>query len=309
MKTIVIVNPVSGRGRAKKLVPTIERLFRASGLEFNLLLSERPWHAAELAESAARQGNDAVIVAGGDGTVNEAINGLMRARLDGIAGPALGILCVGTGNDFAASLELPVKLEKAVQSIARNTRRLVDIGILKGCSFPENRYFGNCVGIGFDAAGGVLAEKITWASGLLAYLIAALQNIFIYYTAPTLKIQLDDETMQMPSLLVSIMNGKRIGGGFWTAPDAKPDDGLFDLCIAEEVSRPRMLTLLPHFLKGTQINQPEIQMKRSQTVTIMATQGVMPIQADGEILDDACLAVTVEILPGQLEIIGNTEKR
>ncbi len=255
-------------------------------------------------KSAARQGVDTVVAAGGDGTVNETINGLMRARLDGFASSALGVLSIGTGNDFAASLNLPVKLEDAVHAITRNARRLVDVGLLKGCDFPDGRYFGNCVGIGFDAAGGILAEKITWARGLLAYLIAALQNIFIYYKAPTLKIQLDTEEIHMPSLLVSIMNGKRIGGGFWTAPNASPDDGLFDLCIAEEVSRPRMLTLLPHFLKGTQVEQPEIQMKQSRTVTITATKGVMPIQADGELLDDDCRELKVEILPKQLEVIG-----
>jgi len=304
VKTLVILNPVSGRGRAKKLTPTLKRILRASNLDFNLLQSERPWHTAELAEAAARQGVEAVIAAGGDGTVNEAINGLMRARLDRSTKTALGVLSIGTGNDFSASLNLPKKLENAVEAITKNTRRLVDVGLLKGCGFPNGRYFGNCVGIGFDAAGGLLAEKITWASGLLAYLIAALQNIFIYYKAPTVEIKLDSETIQMPSLLVSIMNGKRIGGGFLTAPDASLDDGLFDLCIAEEVSRPRMLTLLPHFLRGTQATQPEIQMKQSRMVKITALKGVMPIQVDGEILDDACQEVTIEMFPKQLEIIG-----
>jgi diacylglycerol kinase (ATP) len=304
VKTIVILNPVSGRGRARKLIPTIERILSASSLDFNLLQSERPWHTADLAEAAARQDTDVVVAAGGDGTVNEAINGLMRARQDGFAKTALGVLSIGTGNDFAASLDLPLRLEDAVRAITKNVRRLVDIGLLKGCGFPDGRYFGNCVGIGFDAAGGVLAEKITWASGLLAYLIAALQNIFIYYKAPTLEIQLDTETIHMPSLLVSIMNGKRIGGGFWTAPNARPDDGLFDVCIAEEVSRPRMLTLLPHFLRGTQASQPEIQMKQARAIKITAKKGAMPIQADGEILDDACHEVSIDMLPSQLEVIG-----
>lgn len=304
MKATVILNPASGRGRGKKILPTLERFLNASGLDFNLVQSERPWHAAEIAEAASRQGVDAVVAAGGDGTVNETINGLMSARLDGFIKTALGVLSIGTGNDFAASLDLPAKLEDAVGAIARNTRRLVDVGLLKGCDFPNGRYFGNCVGIGFDAAGGILAEKITWTRGLLAYLIAALGNIFIYYKAPTLKIQLDSEEIHMPSLLVSIMNGKRIGGGFWTAPNASPVDGQFDLCIAEEVSRPRMLTLLPHFLKGTQIGQPEIQMKQSQTVRVTATKGVMPIQADGELLDDDCRELKVEIFPKQLEVIG-----
>jgi YegS/Rv2252/BmrU family lipid kinase len=304
VKATVILNPVSGRGRGDKLLPTLKRILSASDLDFNLLQTDWPWHAAELAEAAARQGVEAVIAAGGDGTVNEVINGLMHARLDGFAKSALGVLSIGTGNDFAASLNLPAKLEDAIGAITRNTRRLVDVGLLNGCDFPSGRYFGNCVGIGFDAAGGILAEKITWARGSIAYLIAALQNIFIYYKAPTLEIQLDAENMHMPSLLVSIMNGKRIGGGFLTAPDAKPDDGLFDLCIAEEVSRPRMLTLLPHFLRGTQVSQPEIQMKQARMLKITATKGVMPIQADGEILDDACREVSIEILPGQLEVIG-----
>ena len=123
MKTIVIVNPASGRGHARKQIPTIERILRASSLDFDLLQSERPWHTAEIAEAAARRGIDAVIAAGGDGTVNEAINGLMRARLDGFDKSAMGVLSLGTGNDFAASLNLPVKLEEAIQATPFSTSR------------------------------------------------------------------------------------------------------------------------------------------------------------------------------------------
>ncbi len=304
MKVCVILNPVSGRGRAARLRSRVERALNNSSLDFNLVQSERPLHAIELAAQASRDGYDTIISAGGDGTLNEIVNGLMRARAEGFPVPALGVIGVGTGNDFAASLNLPGKIEEAVSAIKGNLRRRIDIGLLKGCGVPDGRYFANCVGVGFDAAGGVLAEKITWTRGLLAYLIAALQNIFLYYKAPTLKIQLDSEIINMPSLLVSIMNGTRIGGGFHTAPDAKPDDGLFDLCIAEEVSRPRMLTLLPHFLKGTQATQPEIAMKRSRHISLTATKGVMPVQVDGEILADACRELSIEILPAQLEVIG-----
>ena len=115
---------------------------------------------------------------------------------------------------------------------------------MKGGNHPEGRYLGNYVGIGFDAAGTIQSRKITWASGMLAYLIAALQTIFLYYKAPTLEIKYDDNMITIPSLMVSIMNGRRIGGGFWTAPESLPDDGFFDLCIAEEVSRRRMFTLI-----------------------------------------------------------------
>jgi len=304
VKTIVILNPASGRGRARRLFPTIQAKLRASGLDFDLLLSERPWHTAELAEAAAVQDTDVVVAAGGDGTIHEAINGIMHAKLKGFTKTALGLLSIGSGNDLAFSLNIPTKLDAAIQALIRNKRRLIDIGLLKGCNIPGGRYFANCVGIGFDAAGGILAEKITWTRGVLAYFIAAVQNIFFYYKAPTLEIELDGEFIHKPLLLVSVMNGKRIGGGFLTGPDAIFDDGLFDLCIAEEVSRLRMFTLIPHFLRGTQGSQPEIQMKRSSQVQIMVTKGTMPIQADGEILDQVCQQVNIEILPRQLEIIG-----
>ncbi len=304
MKTTVILNPTSGRGRGKKLLPILERLLDASNLDYRLLQSERPWHAVELAESASREGHDAVITAGGDGTANEAINGLMRAQADGYTQTALGMLSIGTGNDFAASVGIPVNLGEALATIRRNNRRRVDIGLMKGCDFPKGRYFGNCVGIGFDAAGTVQSRKITWASGMLAYLIAVVQTIFWYYKAPTLEIELDDETITQPSLLVSIMNGQRIGGGFWTAPNAVVDDGLFDLCIAHEVSRARMFTFIPHFIKGTQATQPEIKMRRSRTVSVTAIKGSMPVHLDGEIIGETCNHLAVEILPKQLEIIG-----
>ncbi|GAB4420620.1 MAG: diacylglycerol kinase family lipid kinase [Anaerolineales bacterium] len=305
MKTCVILNPVSGRGQGARLRPRIEAALRASSLDFNLLQTEQPLHAITLAAQALREGCQTIISAGGDGTLNEIVNGIMQARAEGFPSPALGVIGIGTGNDFAASLGLPTKIEDAVSAIKQGLRRKVDIGLLKGCGFPDGRYFANCVGIGFDAAGGILAEKITWTRGLLAYLIAALQNIFLYYKAPTLNIQLDSETLHMPSLLVSIMNGTRIGGGFRTAPNAQPDDGLLDLCIAEEVSRPRMLTLLPHFLKGTQESQPEIQMKRSRQIKLTATKGLMPVQVDGEVLTDACQEVSVEVLPAQLDVLGD----
>ena len=304
MKICVILNPASGRGRAARLIPHIERMLRASSLDFDLLQSERPLHAIDLAAQAARDGYEAVISAGGDGTVNEIINGLMQARAESYDKTALGVISIGTGNDFAASLGLPEKIEAAVHAIKENIRRKIDIGLFKGCDFPEGRYFGNCVGIGFDAAGTIQARKITWASGMLAYLIAVVQTIFWYYKAPTLQIEMDDETVSQPSLMVSIMNGRRIGGGFWTAPDSLPDDGLFDLCIACEVSRARMFTFIPHFIKGTQATQPEIQMKRSTKAKIIATHGSMPVHMDGEIIGEACKELSVEILPQQLEIIG-----
>jgi Sphingosine kinase and enzymes related to eukaryotic diacylglycerol kinase len=133
----------------------------------------RPWHAAELAEQAALEGYDVVVSASGDGTANETLNGLMRARAQGFGQTALGVLAVGTGNDLAASLGIPLGLHDAVQALKRGQRKTIDIGQVRHENLPEGRFFANCVGMGFDAAGTILSQKITYARGMLAYLIAA----------------------------------------------------------------------------------------------------------------------------------------
>ena len=304
MKYLVIANPTSRRGKAAAQIPLIEKKLREYALDFDLVRTQKARHAIQLAAQAATDGYDVVIAAGGDGTINEVVNGLMRARKTEQLQPALGIISIGTGNDLIFGLAQEQGVEPACSLIAKDSRRKIDVGHIVADEVPEGRYFANGLGIGFDAAGGVLAEKTTWPRGFLSYLIAALQNIFLYYTAPTLEIILDEEKMTMPALLVSVMNGRRVAGGFQTAPNAIEDDGLFDICIAEEVSRPRMLTLLPLFLKGTQINEPEIQMKRVKKLKINALEGSMPIHTDGEIICLQSKTATIELIPNTLEIIG-----
>ena len=308
MKYLVIANPVCGHGSGFKQIPVIEKNLKQCQLDYDLVFTKNTWHAADLAEQAARDGYDVIVAAGGDGTVNETLNGLVRSRPAGVNQPALGVIGIGTGNDFAASMGIPAKLGAACGALKDDRRRTIDIGLVKGqgCQTTESRYFGNCVGIGFDAAGTIQSQKITWAHGMLAYLIAAIQTIFWYYKAPTLEIETDKDRFELPALLVSVMNGKRIGGGFWTGPESLPDDGLFDLCIAREVSRMRMFTLIPHFLKGTQASQPEIQSARAKHVVVTATKGTMPVQVDGEIICTEGRKLEINILSKQLEIVGGT---
>ena len=304
MKYFVIVNPTSRRGKAAEQIPLIEKKLHEYALDFDLVRTKKTRHAIQLALQAATDGYDVVIAAGGDGTINEVVNGLMLARKTEQNQPTLGIISIGTGNDLIFGLEQEQGVEPACALIAKNNRRRIDIGHIIADEAPDGRYFINGLGIGFDAAGGVLAEKITWPRGFLAYLIAALQNIFLYFTAPTLEMLIDEEKISMPALLVSVMNGRRVAGGFQTAPNGIVDDGLFDICIAAEVSRPRMLTLLPLFLKGTQINEPEIQMKRAKKIKVSAVKGSMPIHTDGEVICLESKEVIIEIIPQALDIIG-----
>ncbi len=303
MRYYIIVNPTSGRGNAGKAIPQIEAALRAFNLDFKLVQTERPWHAAELAESAAREKYDVVATASGDGTANEALNGLMRARAAGHNHTAFSVLPVGTGNDMLFGIGHHHGLEDGVRALADGHRRKIDVGVVRGGDYPEGRYFANGIGIGFDAMVGFEAIKVRWAVGLIPYLIGVIRTIFLYFNAPKVEITLDGKSFVQPSLMTSVMNGRRMGGGFMMAPEATPDDGLLDFCIASEASRLRLFQLIPHFLKGTQATQPEVKMHRARKASIRALEGSLPAHADGEMLCVAGKQLDVELIPAALDFI------
>jgi diacylglycerol kinase (ATP) len=302
----IILNPISGHGKGKTSIPLIRNLLADLSLDYDLVETCRPWHAAELATQAVEDGFDVIVAAGGDGTSNEVLNGLMLAKSRPGAPsslPAMGILSVGRGNDFAYGMGIPSDLEAACHALADNKRRRVDVGCIYGGDYPNGRYFGNGVGIGFDAVVGFEAAKMTRLRGFPNYIVAALKTIFLYFKAPTVQIQWDQDAQQLSTLMISVMNGRRMGGGFMMAPQGEPDDGLFDLCIARQVSRMRVFTLIPHFMRGTQAGQAGIQTGRAAQVTIQALQGALPAHADGETICEQGQQLTVRLLPSQLEMI------
>jgi diacylglycerol kinase (ATP) len=299
----LIVNPTAGRGTSEQAIPQIEHMLNTHGLDFDLVRSERPWHAAELAQQACNAGYDVVVAVGGDGTANEVLNGLMQAKQTGGPTCAMGILCVGRGNDFAYGMGVPIDLEAGCRALAQAHRRSIDVGRVIGGLYPEGRYFGNGVGIGFDAVVGFEAVKMTRLHGFPSYLVAVLKTVFLYYKAPLAKIEYDGQTITQPSLMVSVMNGQRMGGGFFMAPEGKPDDGLFDLCIAHEVSRARIFGLIPHFLRGTQASQGPIRTGQATRVVVTAVEGVLPAHADGETLCIEGQRLEMELLPSQIDIV------
>ncbi|RLC64321.1 MAG: diacylglycerol kinase family lipid kinase [Chloroflexi bacterium] len=309
----IIVNPTAGRGAGGRAIPHIERLLTGYGLDFDLVQTEHAWHASELAREAALAGYDVVVAVGGDGTSNEVLNGLMSAKTS-IAGSSpreggshkrveMGVLCTGRGNDFAYGVGIPTDLEAGCRTLAQGHRRTIDVGRVTGDLSPNNRYFGNGIGIGFDAVVGFESVKLTWLSGFPSYIVAVLKTVFLYYQAPLTQIEYDERTLTQPSLMISIMNGRRMGGGFYTAPQGQPDDGLLDLCIAHQVSRVRIFALIPHFLRGTQASQEPIRMERAQRVSVTAIAGTLPAHADGETLCTAAQQLEIELLPRQIEVI------
>ena len=278
----LIVNPAAGGGTARDAVPTIERMLHEHDVAFDLVYTERPWHAAQLARQAVRDGYKIVVAAGGDGTANEVLNGLMQAKQTGEGAAAMGVLCVGRGNDFAFGAGVPHTLQDGCKALSEDHRRIIDVGHVGGESLPEGRFFGNGAGIGFDTVVGLEAATLKRLRGFPGYLVAALEQ---------------------KSLMISIMNGRRLGGGFMMAPEAKIDDGRFDLCIAKQVSRLGILALIPRFMKGTQASRPSVTTRRTDRITRTAIEGVQPAHADGETLCTEGKGLTMEILPRQIEVV------
>lgn len=300
----IIANPASGSGAGARSIPLIETMLEKHGINYDLTRTQKPTQAVEITKQAVETGFEVVVAVGGDGTINEVINGLMQAKISGFELPPMGVLCNGRGNDFAPSVNVPADLDAACRALANRFTKCIDIGKVTGGKFPQGRYFGNCVGVGFDAIGTIEVAKLPRLGGFLSYFIAVLKTIFLYYQAPLIKLEYNGEQITQPFLLVSIMNGKRLGGGFIMAPDAKPDDGLFDMCTADEVSRLEMFRLIPHFMRGSQATQKPIKTGKASRVTITAIEGSLPAQTDGEILCIDGKELEIELLPQQIDIIG-----
>lgn len=299
----VIVNPVAGHGTGWRSIARIRQLLTSHELDYDLVKTERRGHAMELTIEAARDAYDVVVAAGGDGTSNEVINGIMELKMRGENPPAMGVLGVGRGNDFAHAVGVPCDLGEAVDVLVEGRRRPIDVGRVTGGDYPDGRFFGNCVGVGFDAIGTIEVAKLPRLGGFLSFFIAVLKTILLHFEAPLTRVQYDEIELRQPMLMVSIMNGRRLGGGFWMAPNSEPDDGLFDLCIAGKLNRIGTLRMIPHFLKGTQASQEVISTGQAARITIEALEGSLPAHTDGEILCVEGTKLEIEMLPRQIEVV------
>lgn len=299
----IILNPSAGNGNGLKALPHIEKLCKQHNLTADVVRTDRIGHGIELTHQAVKDGFNIIVAAGGDGTVNEVLNGLIQSRSEGLATPPMGVLCVGRGNDFAGSLGIAENLEGGFQTLLGGGRRIVDIGRVSGGMVPKGRYFCNCVGVGFDAITTIEVHKLPRWGGYLAFMAAVLRTVFLYNKAPLARIVFNGTVIDQRSLLISIMNGRRLGGGFIMAPDSLPDDGYFDLCIAEQMSSLEVIKMIPHFTKGDQATQPKIKTGRATRISIVSQDGPLPAQTDGEIISVDGTRLDIEILPRQLEVI------
>ncbi len=289
-------NPVAGRGRAGRTIPEVSRLLDSVGLVHVLVRSESVGDLETKVFGAASAGAEKILVAGGDGSIHEVVNGILRSG----RAVELGVIPIGTGNDFAKACSIPVDWEDATREIAGRLRnntpaRPIDAGRM------NDRFFANGAGIGFDAKVNRIARDIQWRIGDLVYLAAVFKGMTDGVTTPHVTIKFSGQTVEGPITLANVSNGAWVGGIFHIAPMARNDDGELDLIIAGEVSRLRIMALLPKLMQGTHIDQPEITHSRITRCEIAAAAPV-PSHLDGEV-QPLQTNFEIEVLEGALRLM------
>ena len=293
-KLVFIVSPWAGRGKGSKIKEAVEAAAADHGLFYDMCLTETPGHATTLARRAVDT-HDIVVAVGGDGTVHEIVNGLVSAA-DGQPTHPLGIVPIGSGDDFAYNIGVTRHhVPTAIQRIARGDVRAVDIGRV------NDRYYDNELGIAFEAAATVESQVIKAPLGPAVYLLGVLRAL-MRYSLPHLTIRWEGGEADRPLLLASVANGRRTGGAFLMAPHARVDDGLLDLTFGEALNRLQILRLLPKVLNGTHLGEKPVTTVKTPWVTIDSSQP-FPVQADGEVLHTECKHLDIEVLPGRLRVI------
>jgi len=293
----IIVNPYAGRWKAQAAIPDIERACQEIGLDYDLVVTEGPNHGIELAREAALAGFSPIVSAGGDGSISEVVNGLMQAADGGEAGP-LGIIPLGSADDFADMLGLGKTVEAACRVILAGHTRLVDVGCVNG------RYFDNNSAVGLEPMVTRTQMAMKRIKGTPRYVLAALRTI-LSHKPWHMRLAWDGGEYDGPVALVSVGNTRRTGGAFWMTPRAEMDDSYLDFVFAGGLGRLKLLRLLPTTFDGSHVERPEVTYLRTTRLTIECDPPT-PIQADGELFDLSATRIDYTILPGRLRVIVPT---
>ena len=299
--TQLIFNPMADRGRSGQSASDLRAVVsELGGADWHG--TEYPAHATEVAAQAAAGGYQTVVALGGDGTVHEVINGLMRVPAE--QRPRLGIVPIGSGNDFAYAVGIAPNPQEAVRRAFTGAERWVDVAVIRDGS-GRSEYFNNTCGLGFDAAINIRMRQLRFFTGFAMYLAATLQSIALNFAAPHMKVQYDGGTLDQPVLMLTVGNGPREGGGFITTPASKVDDGLLDFVYIEQVSQFRMLQLLPKVMNATHIHEPDVKLATTTRLHIESDRA-LPIHIDGELFapyEANVRLVDIEIIPRAIRVL------
>lgn len=293
MRTLYLVNPVSGAGRGLRAWHAVERALAERGLTAHYQMTQGRGDATRLAAAACRNGYELVVGVGGDGTLQEIVNGLIGPRGECLT--VLGVIPGGTGNDFSKMLGYPQDPVRALDVLLAGHMLCLDLGRANG------RYYINIAGVGFDAeVAAFLNRRPKRLPAVATYVYGVLVMLFGYRPA-LLRLVMDTETLEQKCLLVSVCNGHSHAGGMKMCPEAKPDDGMLDICVAGDLSRLETLFLLPKVFSGRHTAHPKVKLYKTRRIKIDSAQPLY-VQADGEIFGQ--VPAEAEVVPKILRVVA-----
>jgi diacylglycerol kinase (ATP) len=263
-----IFNPASNRSRSGKALDTIYDFIKQHDLEASVLVINPQDRIIDVAARAAED-HDVVVACGGDGTISATAAGLLGSDA------ALGILPIGSGNDFVKSLRIPRTLKGALQVLIEYKMRRIDIGKV------NDHYFVNTLGIGFDGETNRRTRECTWLKGSPMYVWAALKSNFHFQPQP-FTLRFNDRTLSQDFLMITVANGKVEGGHFTIAPQASVSDGLFDVLTLDPISKWILPIHLLRFMNGSHLSLKQVHLDQTDRLTIEHHGDEIPVHADGE---------------------------
>jgi diacylglycerol kinase (ATP) len=297
---VFLVNPASGNGATGKRWPELQRQAADFGLAGHVELSARPGGLAELARSAADEGAELVVAVGGDGTVHEVANGLMRAQRRPL--PELGILARGTGDDFVRALGIPTADIDALTVLRDGRARDLDVGRVTyrtAAGAEAQSYFVSMAGVGMS---GAVARRLNTTSKRLGGKVAGLVATFAVFSRwrnVDLRVTVGGEQRDGRMEDVLVGNTEFHNGGMRLCPGARPDDGAFDVLLIGDLTKADLVRVLPKLYKGTHLPHPKAELLRGATVSVESSTP-LPIELDGE--QPGTTPVRFEVVPGELRV-------
>ncbi len=303
MTAKVILNPFANLWGALERKDEVEQALKAAGIDYHLEITTGPDHGIELAAKAIEEGYQPIISAGGDGSISEVVNGIVQANQDEVK-VSLGIMPLGTANDFVINLGLPKTLNEAASIIAAGKTRKLDLAKITFSDPQKFRYFDNNSAIGLEPTITLISRRITRIRGTVRYLAATLRGVMLN---PTWDVHLewDSGVYDGPVTLVTVGNNPLTGGLFYMTPHADPFDGFLTFVYAYMPTRRQILRLLPRTMKpdtGNYVEHPSVHEVHSTWLKIKSKQPT-PLHADGEIQAEAEHMIEYHILPGKLSLL------
>jgi YegS/Rv2252/BmrU family lipid kinase len=299
----VIINPNAGNGKGKKDWNRIADILKNNGIQFKVKPTERKGHATEFTRELIAEGYRKIISIGGDGTLNEIVNGIFTQDHCPSTEIILSLIPVGTGNDWGRMFGIPLIYEGAVQVIKEGKLMLHDIGVISYFNGEEKAktYFINIAGLGFEAVvvRKTNKQKDKGMSNKAIYFYNLLSSLITYRNTPV-DITIDEKTSRAKVFSINVGNGRYCGGGMRQTPDALPDDGLFDITVIKEMSRIEIIKSLQLLYDGTIMSHPKVSGYRSNNLKVNS-DSLLYIEADGESLGHT--PVEFSIIPSAVNII------